>query len=327
MTVQEWKQMESIVGKKLEDKLTVVQMRDVLEALRTAADEMDAMAMENQGQKSDDLMEAFIQAKRIEGRSEKTIEHYEYVIRKMLDGVKTPIGNITVYHLRKYMAAELERGLSENTIRGYQDVFNSLFGWLWREGLIQKNPCANIGTVKIPKIQRMPFSAAEIETIKENCKTQRDKAIICFMLASGCRIEEATKLNIKDVDMKNRECKVYGKGKKERTVYIDEVAATMLSRYLQTRKDDNEALFIGRRGERLTPSGVRAMMKKIEKSSGVANIHPHRFRRTLATNLASKGMSIQEVAKILGHEEINTTMKYVSIKETAVKHHYQTIVA
>ena len=326
MTVQEQQQIERAIGKRLEDKLTVLQMNQVIAAFRDAAAEVEQQKATFDPEK-DNLLEIFLQAKLTEGKSAKTIKHYRYLINRMLEKTQTPIRSITVYQLRDFLSGEMERGISDNTIRNYQDTFSSLFGWLWREELIPKNPAANIKTVKKPKLQKVPFSSAEIELIKENCDTVRDKAIVCFLLSTGCRIEEAIRVNMCDIDMKSMELKVFGKGKKERTVFIDDITAVMLSRYFNTRTEGNEALFIGRSKERITPSGVRAMLKRIEKRSGVQNIHPHRFRRTLATTLASKGMSIQEIAVILGHEEISTTMKYVSVQETSVKHHYQTIVA
>jgi len=204
----------------------------------------------------------------------------------------------------------------------------SCFGWLWKEGLIVSNPCGNLEPIKCPKMVKKAFSPAELERIKEACGNNlRDKAVVCFLLATGCRIEETTLLNRNDIDLVNKEITVFGKGAKERTVYLDEIAASVLQRYFASRKDDSPALFPGRGSKRMTTGGLRAMLKRIEDKCGVENIHPHRFRRTLATILKKKGMPIEEISIILGHEDIRTTMKYICIDKTDIKHNYLRIVA
>ena len=328
MTLLERKMLEQILQKNLEDEVTVRQMKIILLALQHSFTEMDKISMDAQGKGSDDLLNAFIQAKRVAGRSEKTLTRYAYIIRRILTEEKVTPEYVTVDHLRHWISCELERGICENTICGYQDTMSSFFGWLWREGLIDRNPCGNLEPIKCPKLVKKPFTPAEIEKIKEACGDNlRDKAIVCFLLASGCRIEEVTRLNRDDVDFANRECTVFGKGAKERVVYLDEVSVMVMQRYLESRKDNSDALFPGKGSGRMTPGGIRAMLKRIEARCGVENIHPHRFRRTLATTLARKGMSVQEVASILGHEKVDTTMKYVCLEKSSVKHHYQTIVA
>ena len=175
---------------------------------------------------------------------------------------------------------------------------------------------------------RRPFDSVEIELMKEACgSSARNKAIICFMLASGVRISELIQLNRDDIDFQNKECIVFGKGAKERTVYLDDVAVSMLQRYLDTRKDDKPALFPGRGSDRMTDNGVRAMMKRLEETSGVENIHPHRFRRTMATAMSKKGMPVDEIAILLGHEDVRTTMKYICKDKNTVKRHYQALAA
>lgn len=328
MTIQERKTLEEILRKRLEDDVTVRQMTVITDALHRAFEDMEAMEHDAKAKTGNDYLTAFLQAKRVAGRSEKTLKRYKYVIERFLAAESVMPWAVTVDHLRHYFASELERGISESSIRGYQDTMSSFFGWCWREGLLQKNPCGNLEPIKCPKLQKTAFSSTDIELKKEACgNNARDKAIVCFLLASGCRIEEVTRLNRNDIDFASKECTVYGKGAKERTVYLDEISVAVLQRYFATRKDNSVALFAGRRGERMTPSGIRSMLKRIEKASGVENIHPHRFRRTLATNLAKKGMGVQEVAAILGHEEVQTTMKYVCTEKDTVKHHYQTIVA
>lgn len=273
---------------------------------------------------SADLLNAFISSKQIEGCSLKTLEHYRYVLEKMYEKINIPIRNISVYHIRNYLAGLKSRGISDRTLNGYRSVMCSFFGWLFRENLIPTDPCINLSRIKYAKLERLPFDSVEIEKLKEGCTNIRDKALVCFLISTGCRIGEVTKLNKSDVDFQNLEVRVLGKGNKERTVYIDDITAMYLKQYFESRTDDNEALFsgIGKRSERLTQHGVRFMLTKLSEKVGVVNIHPHRFRRTLATNLIKRGMSIQDVAYILGHDKIDTTMKYVYIEKNNVKNAY-----
>ena len=163
----------------------------------------------------------------------------------------------------------------------------------------------------------------DFEHLKENCTTLRDRAIISLLLSTGCRISEICGLNRDSIDFANLECVVLGKGNKQRTVFIDEVTAMLVKRYLFSREDRHEALFVGKGSSRLTPGAIRLMLNKIADVAGVTHVHPHRFRRTLATNLVDHGMPIQEVANILGHEKLETTMKYVYVNKTNVKNDYR----
>jgi site-specific recombinase XerD len=272
---------------------------------------------------ADDLLDAYTSALQIEGRSEKTIERYRYLIMKMMRDVKTPTRHITVYHLRQYLAREKARGISDRTLEGTRQVLNAYFNWLHRELLIDVNPVANLGAIKCQKKIRIIYSEVDIERMKFCCKTIRDRAIVCFLLSTGCRVSEMTRLNRDDVDLINLECKVLGKGNKERTVFLDSVTGMLIRDYLTQRNDDSPALFINKRKRRLSAQGVRAMMVKLAKDSTVDHVHPHKFRRTLATSLIRHGMPIQEVAMILGHEKIDTTMQYVVLDKTSVKNSYR----
>ena len=304
--------------------LTVAQTAKVMKTLAEVADNYDVTATnpDDSGSDSEDMLRAFLEAKEIEGRSKNTIERYRYIVNRMSEEIRIPFRKITVYHLRSYLMDMRNLGMSDSTIGGYREVLCSMFGWLYKEGLIERNPCANLSPIKCPKVVRLPYSDVELERIKESCKTIRDKAIVSFLLSTGCRISEMCALNRDDIDYANLEVTVLGKGNKERTVYLSNVAVMNLRRYLAARKDTCKALFIGKRGNRLTPHGARAMLKVIEKKSGVENVHPHRFRRTLTTNLISRGMPIQDVAAILGHDKLDTTMRYVYIDRQSLKSSY-----
>ena len=271
----------------------------------------------------EEFLSLFINTKRIEGRSEKTLDRYAYILKRYKETDPTPIHKITVYNIRQYLAKEKTRGIADSTLQGYRDVFSAFFGWIHRERLIPLNPCANLNPIKCKKEIRLPYTSVEIERLKEVCSSVRDKAIICFLLSTGCRISEVCGLNRADVDFNNLECTVLGKGNKERTVYLDSVAAMQLQKYLDSREDDGEALFIGKGTSRMQPSGIRKCLRVIGDRAGVPNVHPHRFRRTLATNLIKHGMPIQEVANILGHEKLDTTMMYVYLDKQSVKNSYK----
>ena len=272
---------------------------------------------------TEDLLKAFLAAKEVEGRSPKTIQRYDYVCRKALGKMGVPIRDVSVFHLRKYLADEKARGLSDCTLDGNRECLSSLFGWLHKEGLLRSDPTANLGAIKVQKKVRKPYSPTDIERLKEKCKTSRDKAIICLLMSTGCRISEVCNLNRDALDFVNKEVTVLGKGNKERTVFLDDVSIMVLTRYLSERKDAMEALFIGRKHERLTPGGVRNMLRNLADAAGVENAFPHRFRRTLATNLIDHGMEIQNVAQILGHERLDTTMKYIYTDKGNLKNLYQ----
>lgn len=311
--------------KRLNEVLTADDVEMVLSMLseEIANYEIEKNASFGNEIESEELMDAYISAKRIEGRSEKTLDRYQYIINKLLDFVGIPIRSISIFHIRKYFSYEKERGISDRSLEGNREVLSAFFGWLFKEGLIQSNPIVNFGTIKYAKVNRSPYSNVDIERLKECCTNNRDKAIISFLLSTGCRVSEVCGLDRDDIDFTNKECTVLGKGNKERVVFIDEVTAMLLKRYIDSRNDDHNALFIGKGSNRLTPGGIRYMLKNVSKKAGVENTHPHRFRRTLATNLIGHGMPIQEVATILGHDKIDTTMKYVYIDKRNIKNSYR----
>ena len=316
------RELSTVVGHYVTaDKIDEI-MALVSEKIGRYSVEIDA-ASTGSDSETDDLLKAFLSAKEVGGRSPKTIARYAYICRRALKQMGAPIREISVYHLRKYLSDEKARGVSDSTLDGNREVLSSLFGWLHNEGLIKANPTRNLGTIKVLKKVRKPYSQTDIEKLKEKCKTARDKAIICLLLSTGCRISEICNLNRDDLDFINKEVTVLGKGNKERTVFLDDVCIMVLTRYLNERTDDNPALFIGKRHERLEPGGVREMLHVLAQKAGVENVHPHRFRRTLATNLIDHGMELQNVSQILGHERLDTTMKYIYTSKGDLKNLYR----
>ena len=306
----------------LSNILTVNQMNDVLNAL---SDELVNYQVEQSTfqEGEDDYLNSFLSAKQIEGRSQKTIARYKYIIKKFKKQVNIPTRYITVFHIRRYLSDLKNKGLADVTLEGMREVFSSYFNWLQHENLIETNPCSNLGVIKCQKKVKQAYTEVDLELLKTHCRSVRDKAIICFLMSTGCRVSEVTQLNIDDVDLKNRECKVLGKGNKERIVYIDTVTAMVLAEYIKNRKDDSPALFIGKGSTRLKPQAIRKMLHTIQEDAHIETVvHPHRFRRTLATNLIHRGMPIQEVARILGHEKLDTTMKYVCLNDMDIKYSY-----
>ena len=306
--------------------LTVAQTNEIM---RILVEQLDGYTVEANlsndaaGDGSYDLVSAFFDAKEIEGRSPKTLKYYSGVIKRFRKEVNVPLKKITVYHLRAYPKNYLKTGITDTTAKNVRSVLNSFFKWLYNEHLIDNNPCDNLGTIKCQQTVKPPYSETDLEKIKESCKTDRNKAIVMFLMSTGCRIDEMCSLDKDAINFEAGECIVHGKGNKERTAYLDSVALLYLKRYLDSRTDDIPALFIGQRKERLLPDGVRRMLRELQKRCGVERVYPHKFRRTLATNLINRGMPIQDVAAILGHAKLDTTMRYVYIDRRTLKNAYQ----
>lgn len=195
----------------------------------------------------DDLLDGYIASMKVQGRSQGTIYRYERMIRIFMNYVKAPTRRISAYHVRNWLAAEKERGLQDSTLEGMRQILSGYFGWLFREGLIERNPMCNVGPIKVPKKQKQIYSEVDMARMLNAAKKVRDKTIIHFLASTGCRVSEMTQLNRDDVDLVNKEVIVHGKGDKERVVYFDSVTAMMLQRYLKRRKDKDPALFVGRK--------------------------------------------------------------------------------
>lgn len=271
----------------------------------------------------DDLLTAYLDALRVQGRSPKTLKRYRYMLTRMMTAVGVPTRKITVYHLRGYLSQEKARGISDRTLDGVRQILSSYFGWLYRERLIEQSPAANLGPIKYQKKVRTVYSEVDLERLKLECRSLRDRALVLFLMSTGCRVSEVTNLDRTSVDLTAREVIVLGKGNKERTVYLSAFASETLRRYLAQRTDAFPALFVGKRSARLTPAAVRKMLRTLADRAHVEHVHPHKFRRTLATSLIRHGMPIQEVAAILGHDRLDTTMEYVVLDRQDVKNAYQ----
>ena len=312
----------NMTEKRLGAEITADSMAVVMTVIADVLEGFEMKETFREAEPNEDLLNCYIEALKVQGRSEKTISRYRYILTRMMKDVGVPTRRITVYHLRGYLAKQQERGVMDTTAEGMRQIFSAYFNWLQRESLIEKNPCANLGTIKCARRKKKTFTDVDMEKISMNCTSIRDRALIAFLSSTGCRISEMTALNRDDItfyDIGGTDCVVHGKGNKDRTVYISDVAGMLLKKYLDSRKDSCEALFVGKGGKRLLQNGVRAMMKKLAEKSGVEHIHPHKFRRTLATDLARHGMPIQEVANLLGHDKIETTMTYVIVDKDDIR--------
>lgn len=264
----------------------------------------------------------FIAAKRIEGRSEKTLEYYKSVIEKTVESIGKTVKHITTDDLRKYLSDYQEKkGSSKVTIDNMRRILSSFFGWLEDEELIIKSPVRRIHKVKASKVIKETYTDEELEKMRDSCDEIRDVALIDFLASTGMRVGELVQLNIEDIDFEERECTVLGKGDKERIVYFDVRSKIHLKQYIESRRDENPALFVSLNAphERLEIGGVESRLRKIGNDLGIDNVHPHRFRRTLATVAIDKGMPIEQLQQLLGHQRIDTTLQYAMVKQSNVK--------
>lgn len=269
-----------------------------------------------------DLLKSFVNAKRIEGCSEKTLKYYQSTINKMLSCTDKHLTHITTDDLREYLA-EYHRTntCSKSNIDNIRRILSSFFSWLEDEDYILKSPVRRIHKIKSAKTVKETYTDEALERMRDNCGNLRDLAIIDMLASTGMRVGELVGLNRADVDFESRECIVFGKGSKERPVYFDARTKIHLKKYLESRNDDNPALFVSllKPHNRLKISGVEIRLRELGRRLDITKVHPHKFRRTLATRAIDKGMPIEQVQKLLGHSKIDTTMQYAMVDQNNVK--------
>lgn len=271
---------------------------------------------------SDNLIQLWLNSKVVEGLSEKSIEHYRYCLERIRESIEIPFCKITIDHARKFVADELDRGISKTTVHDYQRVLLQFLRWINDEGYTNSNPCKTMKLIKTPKVKKEPFSQEQVQLVKEFAANDKERAVVYFLLATGCRVGELINIKREDVDWRNLSLNVTGKGNKTREVYFDEVTAMMLQRYLATRKDDHPALFRSKTGGYYKTCGIQAMMRRIGKRAGF-QANPHRHRRTLAQTCLDRGMNLEEVQVILGHEKIDTTLRYAHANQRNTENSYR----
>ena len=274
------------------------------------------------GENDSDLVNGFIAAKRLEGCSERTLSFYKKTIDKMVDAIDKNITAITTDDLRCYLFEyQKNNSVSKVTIDNVRRNLSSFFSWLEDENYILKSPVRRIHRVKTVTSVKETYSDEELERLRDSCTEIRDLALIDLLASTGMRVGELVRLNRADINFNERECIVFGKGDKERIVYFDARTKIHLENYLDTRSDKNPALFVSLREpfDRLKIGGVETRLKNIGKILEIDKVHPHKFRRTMATTAIDKGMPIEQVQKLLGHEKIDTTLHYAMVKQSNVK--------
>ena len=301
------------------DYLNISQMKKLQETLLKHLAENEAKTEEIPNV---EYLKMFIDAKQIEGCSERTLQYYRVTIEHMLGSIETPIRKITTDEIRGYLVDyQKVNNCSKVTVDNVRRNMSSFFSWLEEEDYILKSPMRRIHKIKTKQPVKETITDEMIEKLRDNCTCVRDLAMIDLLDSTGIRVGELVGLNISDIDFEERECIVFGKGDKERRVYFDAKAKLHLQEYIESRTDDNPALFVTLDAPhaRLKISGVEIRVRELGRKLNIDKIHPHKFRRTMATRAIDKGMPIEQVQKILGHSQIDTTMQYAIVNQNNVK--------
>lgn len=304
-----------------EPQLTKIQsiIEDELKNVSFSSSQNAQMAIRKSNEQ---LLSAFISAKRIEGCSEKTLKYYENTIASWLEENDKAIADVTTNDIRRYLSAvQSKRNSSKVTIDNIRRIFSSFFSWLEDEDYIVKSPVRRIHKVRAEVTVKETISDEQLETLRDSCTELRDLAMVDFLVSTGVRVGELVTINRADIDFNERQCVVLGKGGKERTVYFNARAKVHLLNYLASRTDSQRALFVSLASphQRLTISGVETRIRQLGKTAKICRIHPHKFRRTLATMAIDKGMPIEQVQRLLGHTKIDTTLHYAMVNQNNVK--------
>ena len=309
------------------DYLNIAQMKKLQEVLlKNLSDETP----QKEEISNNEYLKMFIDAKRIEGCSMRTLSYYQVTVEHLLSQITCPIRKITTDQIRCYLANYQKRNnCSKVTVDNIRRNISSFFSWLEEEDYILKSPMRRIHKIKTKQAVKEIISDEIIELLRDNCKCLRDLAMIALLYSTGIRVGELVGLNISDINFEERECVVYGKGDKERRVYFDAKAKLHLQNYIESRVDNNPALFVTLDApyDRIKISGVEIRIRELGRKLDIEKIHPHKFRRTMATRAIDKGMPIEQVQKILGHSQIDTTMKYAIVNQNNVKTSHRRYIA
>lgn len=307
------------------DNEQLSQLRKVLDfAFRNVSvTEKDSVHTESNNQT---LIDNFIAAKKVEGCSDKSISYYKSTIINALEKIEKEIVHITTDDLRGYLNEyQEESGASKVTVDNIRRILSSFFSWLEEENYIVKSPVRRIHKVKVGKTVKETYTDEALEQMRDHCSNVRDLALIDLLASTGMRVGELVRLNKSDIDYQNRECIVTGKGDKQRKVYFDARTKIHLLKYVNSRTDTNDALFVSllAPSNRLQISGVEIRLRQLGRELNIPKVHPHKFRRTLATMAIDKGMPIEQVQHLLGHQSLDTTLQYAMVNQNNVKlsHH------
>ena len=279
---------------------------------------------------NDELLHKFISAKKVEGCSDKTLKYYKATLKRMLEKMKIHVTHMTTDHLREYLSEYQQNNhCGKGNIDNIRRILSSFFSWLEEEDYIMKSPVRRIHKIRTNKTVKETYSDEALELLRDHTTNLRDLAMIDMLASTGMRVGELVKLNISDIDFENRECVVFGKGSKERPVYFDARTKIHLKNYLESRNDENPALFVSllRPYNRLEISGVEIRLRELGRKLELPKVHPHKFRRTLATKAIDKGMPVEQVQRLLGHAKIDTTMQYAMVDQNNVKQSHRKYIA
>lgn len=305
-----------IVEQMMREHLSREQMHLLRDALETVFLQTGAASADN-----DKCIDMFLDAKRVENLSRRTLAYYESELRRCIAFCNKPVRLIDANDIRRCLSDAMERGCSPVTVNNTRRVLSTFFQWLENEDIIRKSPVKRTKALKEEHGDKKPFTDEDVAKMRRACTNVRDRAILEMLLSSGMRVSELCGLDSADVDMHERECEVLGKGNKRRTCYFSAEAELYLSEYLDQRTDDGDALFVAmnRKGARMSTGAVERVMRTLGRRAGVSNVHPHRFRRTFATNKLKRGMKIEEIQQLLGHSNIDTTLIYAKVDHELLK--------
>ena len=305
------------------DSVQLFHLKETLDSVLSSYQISQSIESSKMARKSNnELLEAFLSAKKIEGCSEKTEKYYRATIANFLKVSNCAVQGVTTDSIRKYLSdCQVRNHLSKVTIDNMRRIFSSFFAWLEDEDYIIKSPVRRIHRVRTDSLIKDTLSDEDLEMLRDCCDEPRDLAMIDFLSSTGVRVGELVRLDRTDVNLQERQCVVFGKGNKEREVYFNARAKIHLQQYLESRADNNPALFVTLAApfNRLTISGVEVRLRTLGRRIHQDKIHPHKFRRTLATRAIDKGMPIEQVQRLLGHVKIDTTMHYAMVNQTNVK--------
>ena len=299
--------------------LTVTQLKKLQEVLLKRFSEKETQP---EPARNEEYLEMFLHAKQVEGLSERTLTYYRSSVSHLLHAIDTPVRKITTDQVRTYLADYQKiNNCGKSTVDNIRRNISSFFTWLEEEDHILKSPVRRIHKIKSKTVVKEVISDEDIERLRDHCAVARDVAIIDLLYSTGMRVGELVHLDIQDINFNERECVVYGKGGKERKVYFDAKTKLHLKNYINSRTDNNRALFVTLDAphDRLKISGVEIRLRELGRKLNIHNVHPHKFRRSMATRAIDKGMPIEQVQKILGHSQIDTTMHYAIVNQNNVK--------
>ena len=310
------------INSEMNSYLNNYQLEKLNEILEYNLYNYDVIEIEENKKELENYTELFIASKKVEGCSDRTLNYYQTTIDNMLEAINKNIKTVDTNDLRNYLTEYQEKNnCSKVTVDNVRRILSSVFSWLEDEDYIIKSPIRRIHKIKTSKVVRETYSDETIEKLRDGCDEIRDLAMIDFLTSTGVRVGELVRLNKNDINFEDRSCIVFGKGSKEREVYFDARTKLHLEKYLAMRNDNNPALFVSLLApyDRLEISGVEIRLRKLGNDLELQRVHPHKFRRTMATKAIDKGMPIEQVQKLLGHEKIDTTLHYAMVNQTNVK--------